>query len=82
MEATLHAAGVRTGYVQRLGLLVSAGRDRLERQRPDATTIDAPFEGATGMQDPCCCVRPKRRTLIASARFDRYLSRPPDGSVS
>jgi hypothetical protein len=73
--------GVRTGYVQALGLLVSAGRNRLERQRPDAASADAPFEGTAGMQDPCCRVRPKRRTLIASAGFDRYLSRLPDGRV-
>jgi hypothetical protein len=53
--------GVRTGYVQALGLLVSAGCDRLERQRPDATSADAPFEGAAGMQDPLLS-RPAKAT--------------------
>jgi hypothetical protein len=60
MEATVHARGVRIGFVQSLGLLASAGRDRPQRSRPDATSRLAPFKGAVGMQPPA----------VASAHLD------------
>ena len=75
--------GVRIGYVQVLGLLVSAGRDRSESNRPDATSPDAPFEGAAGMQARLLSrpsnsthayrVRQIRQVPIASAGHDRVL---------
>jgi hypothetical protein len=83
MLATVHAEGVRTGYVPALGLIVSGGRDMSERHRPDATGVGAPFEGATGMQDPLLS-RPAKAThayrvgrirqeLIASAGWNSVL---------
>jgi hypothetical protein len=77
------AAGVRTGYVPPLGLIVSGGCDRLERHRLDSTAAGAPFEGAAGMQDPLLS-RPAKAThayrvgrirhaLIASARWNSVL---------
>jgi hypothetical protein len=83
MLATEHAAGVRTGYVPALGLIVSDGRDMSESHRPDATGAGAPFEGAAGMQDPLLS-RPAKAThayrvgrirhaLIASAGWNSVL---------